>query len=527
MYEPHKTAERFEVRYDRDQDWQSRAAWLDSASHLKADKLALAEALEAYNRKVGNTDPRVASHIDSLREGAFVVVGGQQAGLFGGPLLVIYKAVTIIRAAKEAAAKLNRTVVPVFWIAGEDHDFDEVNHTYVTEGETGSQIKKISLSREAPYAQAMVSGTPITPAQWSHCLDELARLLPDTSFKPGLLDKAQELTAGAGSLSESFARLLAWLFGAHGLIVMDAADPSLRKLEQPMFAAMLTGNRAVRDAALTGKQAVERLGYEPQVAFDASMAHLFAVDRHGRRPLLASEDGFQVKGEAGKRSLPDMLARLEEKPEDFSNNVMTRPVMQEYLFPVVAAVLGPGEIAYWGMLKELFAVYGMKMPIIVPRTEVTVIDASTSKLMAKYGLDLDQALLQLEESRQSWLMAKKPAGLNDRFADTKKHISRLYDPLLDALSGIHEGMRQLGQSNLRKLLEQVEYLERRTDAELAGRHARALGQWSRIAAQLHPLGKRQERVLNVFVYLNSYGSDFVHMLVEQPLQPGAHYVMYI
>lgn len=528
IHEPHKTAGRFDVRFDRDQDWQTRATWLDSTSHLKADKLALAEALEAYNSKVGNTDPLVTSQIDSLRQGALVVVGGQQAGLFGGPLLVIYKAVSIIQAAKEATAKLNRPVVPVFWIAGEDHDFDEVNHTYVTTGQEDGRPVKISISREAPYKQATVSGTPITPSQWRDCVEELARLLPDTQWKPGLLDKAVELTADAGSLSESFARLLAWLFGPHGLVIMDAADPRLRRLERAMFAAMLKENGAVREAASQGKQAVETLGYEPQVIFDASQAHLFIVDEQGRRPLMASEeDAFQMKGEAGKLSLDDMLARLEARPESFSNNVMTRPIMQEYIFPVLATVLGPGEIAYWGMLKEMFAVFGMQMPIIIPRTEVTVIDPGTTKLLAKYGLDVNEAMLQLEEKKQAWLALQKPVGLDARFADTRKHIARLYDPLVEALSGVHAGMRQLGQANLRKLLEQVNYLEQRTDAEIATRHARALSQWACIAAQLHPLGKRQERVWNVFVILNSFSTDFVHTLLEQPIQPGAHYIVYL
>ncbi len=521
------TAERFEFRYDRDQDWQSRAAWLDSTSHLKADRLALADVLQVYNRKVGNTAPEVADHIDRLRGGAFAVVGGQQAGLFGGPLLVIYKAATIIRTAKEASAKLRRDVVPVFWIAGEDHDFDEVNHTYVTAGEADGTPKKISISREAAFMQAAVSDTPITPEQWHDCLDELSLLLPDTEFKPRLMDKAAQLAAHADTLSDSFASLLGWLFGSYGLVVMDAADAGIRRLEQPMFAAMLESSHAVQQAAVKGKLAVQSLGYEPQVVFDDAMAHLFTVDAQGRRPLLAHDGVFQVKGESASYKLDDMLDRLGNNPSAFSNNVMTRPVMQEYLFPVVATVLGSGEISYWGMLKEMFAVFGMRMPIAVPRTEVTVIDTATSKLMNKYGLSIDRAMLQLEEAKQAWLTAQKPPQLTDRFADTKKHIARLYDPLFDSLSGIHTGMRQLGQANLRKLLEQVDYLERRTDAEIAARHAQSLEQWDYMAAQIHPFGKRQERVLNVWGYLNSFGSTFIKEVVEQPMQPGAHYVLYI
>lgn len=131
-------------------------------------------------------------------------------------------------------------MVPVFWIAGEDHDFDEVDHIHVLSREL--KVEKIRLERQGD-AKAPVSDIAISGEQWTKALDRLESMLPDTEFKPGLLEKITQFASDSGSLVDLFARLLAWWFGKHGLVLLDSHDPALRRLEAPMFAWMLGKHR--------------------------------------------------------------------------------------------------------------------------------------------------------------------------------------------------------------------------------------------------------------------------------------------
>lgn len=202
----------FGYHWQEEGHWAARAEELWKSEAPRADRAALAGTLEAYNRKHGASDAALA-HIQELGDGALAVVGGQQAGLWTGPLLVLYKAVTIIQNAAMAREKLNRPVIPVFWIAGEDHDWEEAGHTYLVSGEP--KLRKLELKRPKG-AKTSVSRSIISQSEWKQAIEELAALLPDSEYKPDLLDRLCAFTDGSDTLSDTFARLLAWLFGPYG-----------------------------------------------------------------------------------------------------------------------------------------------------------------------------------------------------------------------------------------------------------------------------------------------------------------------
>lgn len=155
----HQSAEAaplFPYHFGNQEDWQSRVKWLDEGhSAQKADRGRLVEVLKAYNERIGNTGAALDQITALANQEALAIVGGQQAGLFGGSLLVLYKAITIIQLARDWSAKLNRPVVPIFWIAGEDHDFDEVNHMYVLSN--AQQIDKMKVDHPTGYARLLAS----------------------------------------------------------------------------------------------------------------------------------------------------------------------------------------------------------------------------------------------------------------------------------------------------------------------------------------------------------------------------------
>ncbi|MFD2612796.1 bacillithiol biosynthesis cysteine-adding enzyme BshC [Paenibacillus gansuensis] len=507
--------------------WKERAAWLESSEGQvqRVARSAVADVLEAYNRRAGAGEETLAN-VRRLREsGTLAVVGGQQAGLFTGPLLVIYKAVTILQTAKRAEAALGVPVVPVFWIAGEDHDFDEANHTFVLNAE--SQIHKLKIEHPTGHRTA-VSRTAIDSAVWEDALNELSGLLQDTEFKPVLLGQLREAAASSATLSDFFARSMAQLFGRYGLVLLDSDDPNLRALEGPMFAQLIGRNGALADALQSAKRRIEAAGFAPAAEVVPQNANVF-VFRDGERVLL-QRDGADFTDKRGTFRLSEaqLLAAAGSEPGTFSNNVMTRPLMQDVLLPVLASVLGPGELAYWALTKDAFREFGLRMPLLVPRQEYTLVEGTLHKHFTKFGLSAEDALFRLEECKQAWLEGQDTLQLKERFAAARNEFHAMYAPLVELVGTINNGVGQLAETNRQRILDQIEFLEGKAQDAYHAQFDASLRHWERIGAVLTPLGRPQERVLNVYHFINKFGEDWLHGLIgREPQTSKDHQIVYL
>ncbi|MBW4080089.1 bacillithiol biosynthesis cysteine-adding enzyme BshC [Paenibacillus sp. S150] len=502
-----------------------RAEWLDSTEELRADRAKLAECLRQYNLKF-NSDPAVMDSLALLeRKGTLVVTGGQQSGLFSGPLFVIYKAITTIQAAKEAAGQLGRPVVPLFWIAGEDHDWDEVNHTFVL-GRTG-EITRLKVDK-AEDLRTSVSAIKVEEEQWSQIIGQLEGLLQESEFKAQIMAVIREASAAAGSMSEAFAKLMGALFGRFGLILLDSADPELRRLEAPFFASLIAKNDELEAAYQAAAADITGSGYELQAAVAPGSANLFYI-HEGTRLLLHKEAGrFTDRKGTVSFSREELLERLESHPERFSNNVLTRPLMQDYVLPVLATVLGQGEIAYWAIPGKAFGVVGKRMPLIIPRMSFTVVEGTLHKHMDKYQLAFGDVLQGLDGKRKEWLAAQDELEVGRRFEDTKAAFSAMYEPLIEQLGSIQAGLLKLGANNREKILDQIAFLQAKALDAMEKQNEAALRQWERIELSLMPLGKLQERVYNVIYYLNRYGLEWLDELMSIPADySGIHRIIYM
>ncbi|PWV95454.1 bacillithiol biosynthesis cysteine-adding enzyme BshC [Paenibacillus cellulosilyticus] len=516
-----------------DEAWRKRADYLDRSAHLRATASDIAGVLRAYNSRFGMT-AEVASNIDALGEGALVVVGGQQAGLWTGPLLVIHKAVTVLTAAKHASSVLGRTVVPVFWIAGEDHDWEEANHVMAV---SDQGLRKLAIARpDGP--RTSVSRTAVSSETWEAAIEELAATLPGSEFKEGLLDKLRSISASSGTLSESFAHHIMLLFGSEGLVLMDADDKLLRAVEAPMFRRILSEQDSLGDAYSTASARLKELGYPTQAAYTPGCANLFlfrpdndAIGLKDERVLLYKrEDGSGFTDRKGESnwSQEQLLGLAESKPEQLSNNVLTRPIMQDYVLPVLAAVLGPGEIAYWAQLGEAFRHFDMEMPILAPRMSFTLVEGTVAKHMLKYELTFDDIVTRFEEKKQAWLDSQDRFDIAAKFGHAKEQFEQLYTPLVALAAEVQAGLEKLGQTNMSKIIEQISYLESKTADAFRKSHDASLRHWERIGLAIWPAGKPQERALNMTAYWNRYGLDWLQKLLELPYDPqGGHRVIYL
>ncbi|MEK4511870.1 bacillithiol biosynthesis cysteine-adding enzyme BshC [Paenibacillus sp. FSL K6-2524] len=508
-------------------DWAKRIEWLDGTEDLRIERKVLVTTLREYNL-LHNSNEAVTESLNKLENpGTAVIVGGQQSGLFSGPLLVIYKAISIIKAAEHASSKLGRPVVPVFWIAGEDHDWDEVNHTFVLSSDL--QISRIRVPRE-DEKRSPVSLTEVSKEEWDRVSEELELMLPGSEFKAGLMENLRQTFAESSTLSESFAKLLGIWFGKYGLILLDSADPALRRLEIPVFQTIITRNDELESAYFASADHIASLGGTPQADVAEGGANLFYI-HEGDRLLLFKRDG-KFTDRKGKVAFTEeeLLSVLQSHPERFSNNVLTRPLMQDSLLPVLGSVLGAGEIAYWALTRRAFDQLGLKMPILLPRMSFTVVEGTLQKQMDKYDLTWEDVKDReiFREKRESWLALQDSVHLDARFDEIKTTFGDMYEPLIEQLGSIQNGLLKLGSANKDKIFDQIEYLRGRSKDALEKVNEVGLRHFERIELSLFPQNKPQERVYNIFYYLNRYGMNWIDDLMEIPYDiTGSHRVIYL
>ncbi|NGZ73871.1 bacillithiol biosynthesis cysteine-adding enzyme BshC [Saccharibacillus alkalitolerans] len=506
------------------QSLRRRAEWLDaSRQRPRVDRNSLVEVLGDYNARY-NGSPEVKGSLEKLKdERTLVVVGGQQSGLFTGSLLVIYKAATIIHAARLASEELGRDVVPVFWIAGEDHDWDEADHTYVLTSEL--EVRRLRMESWHD-GKSSVSGVKVPTEEWEKAIAELELTLADSEYKAEIMELLRSELPQSLSLSEGFARLLGRLFGRYGLVLVDSADPALRRLETPMFERLIERNDEFEAAYLRAAERIEAAGYEQQAQAVEGAANLFYI-QEGQRLLLYKQDGkFVDRRGTVILTKEELLERLRRCPECFSNNVLTRPLMQDYLFPVLQAVLGLGEIAYWAGTKDGFETAGMQMPILLPRMSFTLLDPSTKKHMEHYGLTFEDVMERFGSRKEAWLAEQDKLGMDDLFEQAKAEFEQLYKPVIERLGELQAGLANLGEINREKIARQIAFLQEKTKQTIARQNEAELRRWDRIYKTLFPLDRPQERVYTVFYVLNRYGLDWVDELMKiEPDLNGGHRII--
>lgn len=483
----------------------------------------LVEHLLEYNKQL-QAGQSTIQNIEALAdENTYVVIGGQQAGLLTGPLYTVHKVISILQLAKEKEASLGTRVVPVFWIAGEDHDVDEINHTFVTKNK---KIKKM-IFHDRHSKKASASESEISIEDCSKWIEEIFKTYPETNFTKDVLQFIQEALEESSTYVDFFARLITKLFADTGLILVDSHHPNLRKLEVSFFKRIVSQYKEVQEALHNQQQLVKEYGYKPIIETKQNAIHVFMqIDEE--RVLLEEENGkFVGKSGAYSFSYEELIEEMEKSPERFSNNVVTRPLMQEYLFPTVAFIGGPGEIAYWSELQQVFHVFDFQMPPVVPRLTISYMERDI--ITDLYDLNLkeeDPFVKDLEKLREKWLSNQVEEPVEERFQEAKKNMMDIHSSLRQFVNRIDPGLKEFAGKNERKIQEQIELLERMLKQNLERKHEVELNKFRRLQYALRPLGAPQERVWNVCYYLNQYGLDFVERVTKQSYSwNGTHHVI--
>ena len=510
----------FEYEYN-DQAFEKRAEHLARNSR---DQKELTTIIRQFMEPLG-LSKKANEHLEQLEQGAMVIVGGQQAGILTGPLYSVHKAISVIALAKEQSTKLQQPVIPVFWIAGEDHDLEEINHTFTMRD---MDIKKRAYG-ERSRRKTMASTTSLNKESMTQLINTIIKDFGETAHTERLFNQLLDALNKSETFTDFFARLMNGLFKEEGLLMIDAAHPKFRQYEHNNFAQLINHSEEIARFVTEKEAALEIAGYGKPILATEDAANLFYVKDGERFLLERRHDQFINLAANIKFSREELLTIAQQHPEYLSNNVVTRPLMQEMTLPVLAFVGGPGELAYWATLKDAFSVLGLQMPIFAPRLNITIVTRHVEQL-------LRESHLTVEDVWNGKAMALKDQFIAEVQDDTVKHqiqeMQRLllekYDTLAQYFAEQHMSLDKILEKNKENHVRQFDYLQQKVEQTVLSKHETTIRKFMTLQHELYPNDGFQERSYNPYQYINEFGPTLIDEMLKKTYSIGNHhYFLYL
>jgi bacillithiol biosynthesis cysteine-adding enzyme BshC len=465
-------------------------------------RAALTDALQRQYHGI-KVHQAVADNLLALTDPrSLTVTTGHQLCLFTGPLYLPFKILNVVRLARRLTTVLDRPVVPIFWMATEDHDRDEIDHVWLEgrkvhwPGAAGGPVGRLTtegLDALVQQACDLLGGAAAA---------EVRQLLRDC-YRPGL------------TLARSTCLLVNALFGRFGVVCLDGDHPALKQLFAPVMVEELLNQVTHRTVTYANEKIRDRYAEQAHVR-EINLFHL----RAGARSRIVQEDGhFRVLDGGPVFSIDELMEEVRQRPESFSPNVLLRPVYQETILPNIAYVGGGGELAYWLQLRWLFQALGVPMPVVLLRTSAAFITEKHLGQWQAAGLRVEDLFAPLDEvkamaaARHATFptdVDRERAALDAVYKGLEQRAAQADPTLRAAVEGrkvkAMKGLDALAKALVRAAKREQDVLMRRIDG---------------VHATLFPGGALQERRDNIMPLLAARGMGLLDTLLDQldPLDP--------
>jgi len=495
-------------------------AWREAVARAQRqprDRARLVSVLQAQQAQRNASEAARAAAARLLDPASVTVVTGQQAGVFGGPMFTLLKAITALQLARRTERKQKVPAVAVFWVDAEDHDWEEVRSCTVLDAEF--QPRTVTLADlegagELPIAQLQLD------ERVEQTTSELASVLQQTEFTSTVLDALRAAWKPGTGMARAFATWLDTLLGPYGLVVFESADADAKPLVADVFARELAAPGRTAALAAEAGSALAARGHAPQVVPQPDSVSLFRLDG-GRRPIRRQGDQLVV-GDATHTS--EALSReAAARPAGFSPNVLLRPIVQDTLFPTICYVAGPSELAYLGQLRGVYEQFGVPMPLMFPRSTATLLDSAAARFLAKYNLPFEELRTPDESTLNKLLEAQLPAAVEQSLKDATSQVHDAMGRVIEALPALDPTLQGAAKTTLGKMEHELRALHSKVIHAAKKRDETLRRQFTRAQAQAFPHGHPQERTLAVIYFLNRYGPGLIDLLLDElPIDPGHH-----
>lgn len=448
----------------------------------------LVNAISDYYQKAEiRISLKIRANIDSLKsQNTFTVTTGHQICLMTGPLYFIYKIITTINLAKKLKIQFpEKNFVPIYWMASEDHDFEEVNH--------------FSLFGKTHTWQTVQKG-----AVGEFSLENLAEFLTEISPENPYISHYKNKK----NLADATASLVNQLFENEGLIVLNSNEKSLKSLFVEHIKNDVFENSAFKTITEQSKK-IENLGYSAQI--HPREINFFYLQPAVRERIIKENNRYKVLNTSISFSEAELKSEIESHPERFSPNVCLRPLYQEVILPNIAYVGGPGEIAYWLQLKTFFDYSKVDFPILLPRNFALIVPKNIEEKLQKLKISVSDLFLDAQTLKNSYL--KNNGQKNIDFETYKDKVYGVFDALKKEILAIDGSLDGFMEAQKNESSKQFELISKKTTKAIETKENVHIEQLLKIQAKLFPDGDLQERKAN-FLNFELQKPDFIAQLLQ-------------
>jgi uncharacterized protein YllA (UPF0747 family) len=414
------------------------------------------------------------------------IVTGQQVGLFSGPAYTIYKALSAVKLARQLTESGLRAV-PVFWLATEDHDFAEIQHSWVFD--TRQRSARLDATGNGQPGQP-VGGIPVRTLP----IEQLREVLQGFLYADEVVGMVEEAYQPGRTFGEAFRILLQRLLAGYGLIFFDPMEPDIRQLAAPVLHSAWERRQELGGALIARGKELEAAGYHAQVLFDHQTSLFFSIE-NGKRQKLTGD----------------------QAPADWSQlspNALLRPVMQDYLLPTAAYIGGPAELAYLAQSQVLYRALLGRMPVALPRSGFTLLDERARALMGRYNVSIADCFHGEHILKERVAARLIPESLEITFEDVTSEVRNSIDRLQAELHHFDPTLGAAMQKSRSKILYQIEKNRGKAAREALRRSSQVTESAAHLSGLVFPQHHLQERLFSILPFLAKHGFDLLDTLYD-------------
>lgn len=509
-----KLYQTYTTDYSRLSDYYAANPFDDEAVAALADRISFGgnkekalSSLVQFNERF-ELDEAARKNLERFaREDALGLVTGQQLGVYGGPIYTVLKTVTTIHLANALETRLQRPVIPVFWLADEDHDYEEIKSVTVLHRD---DVVTHSLNR-ADDSTPPVADLQL-PKTFSEFRSQVKEALIETEFSDSLWEMLDQAYQPGERFDKAFGNLIATLFSKHGLILAGSNMRSVKELCRDCMKRSITDADRLREVLESQTDAIKEEYHQQVTLYDSNLFYL--DEKRGRIKL--SRNGTHWK--AGKDlqwTTEELTREIDRHPERFSPNVFLRPVLQDRLLPTLGYVAGPGEVAYYGQMKKMYEFYDLEMPVVFPRLSGTFMEPAIERIFGELPFELGDYGGRIEDLESRFVEQTEEIDVEAIFRDWKERVNQIAREKKKEIGTIDPTLEGAAGKANAALGAELDQLKGKVYRSIKQQEQTQLDRIHKIKSNLFPNGSLQERSLSFIYFMNKFGTDiWDRLLVE-------------
>ena len=518
----------------------------------------IVEALKDFHQWLGIEQSQAAIRAKLLEDDSYCVVTGQQLSWYAGPLYTFFKLMSAIQWSQSISEIMDKTVIPVFWLADEDHDYSEINQINWYQSQvSASDLKRISILKkfQAEVKQTSLQeqiGMPVGKIKgdssllknkffkWlskHHPIEEVTEQavektaqFRENTWIQAFLQDTKEIYSDDKTHAQNFAYWITHVFEEYEFLVAGSNHDSIKKLLSPIITKAVTNDRRITKLLKSQTSELNKQTIQSQVSVMDSQ--WFVYNKDGKRVKLHHDStgdySFIQKGGKKRYNSNELFKLTQEQPERFSPNVFMRPILQDHLLPVIAYVGGPAEIAYHGQMKKIYEFFGLEMPILIPRLSATIREKKVQRLMAKFPFSLAHYQKGFPSLKNKWLSTLPQQFPEAKLDELEQYILAQYQSQLMNIISFDKSLEGSIGKTKNEISKAMQSLIKKAKKAHESKFEYELRQLYFLQSYLFPEGP-MERVLHPIYFMFYYGKDFwqdlLGELLAQEIDSSHHYLI--